>query len=63
VEGASHLDGVDSLSDDAVVGVVGVRGRHSECWWVVWLVWLKRCDVEVWLRVDEEEERRWRESS
>jgi hypothetical protein len=31
------LDRVDGLADDAVVGVVGVGGRHFDVWgWLVW---------------------------
>jgi hypothetical protein len=33
------LDRVDGLADDAVVGVVGVGGRHCDVRWVGWLVW------------------------
>jgi len=34
------LDRVDGLADDAVVGVVGVGGRHFE-WLGGWLVWFE----------------------
>ena len=41
-EGGTYGDGVGDLTDDALVGGVGVRGRHGDGL-VVGVVWFECC--------------------
>jgi hypothetical protein len=44
-EGETYGDGVGDLTDDALVGSVGVRGRHDDVW-LVGVVWVE-CVFEL----------------